>query len=174
MSKRKREKEAKNRLFYGTAKPSYNQRKYDADELRPEWRFTGYYSFVWRGDEKFCIYGIADPRDHLIRYVGQTCKPVRVRLREHMKSPVGATMKVWLESLQQAGVDPEIVVMEWCNNWHFCEKKWIARLRAVGSLLNVTDGGVRGRHRSTANRIRCIGGPVKVFTKEEIADLHMG
>ena len=150
----------------------YQQRKYGCDELDRSWRFTYNHKAERLRGEPFCIYGIADPRDHVIRYVGWTKQSLRARLSKHISAPVGQYMARWLGGLVDAGIMPEIVPLQWCFDYEAAERFWIARMRAIGTLLNVTDGGRGNRRRCIGSRLKTIGGPVKVFSKEEVAALN--
>jgi hypothetical protein len=96
-----------------------------------------------KGQEQVYIYGLADPRDHVIRYVGKTSLPLGARLDWHMKEPTNQRMAEWLCELEWKGIRPEIAVLEICHvtKWENTERMWIARLRAVSSMLNVEPGG---------------------------------
>jgi hypothetical protein len=139
----------------------------------PIWRFTRSHSKptdAVRGE--VYIYGLADPDDHVIRYVGKTSKDVRIRAAGHMCNPTNEAMSIWASQLRERGKIFEVVIMEICNakNWEHAERKWIAQLRRVGSLLNISRGGKRMDPRDTKYKgNRSHGGPVKVFTKDEIA-----
>lgn len=150
----------------------YNRRKYQCDVLDKAWRFSYSHNPI-RNGEPYCIYGIADPRDHVIRYVGWTQVSLNRRLSQHIRNPVGRHMARWLGWMVASGIRPEIIAIEWCRDHDARERTWIARMRAVGTLLNVTDGGDRGgRRRCIGSRLRTVGGPVRTFTAEEIAELN--
>lgn len=151
---------------------SYNMRTFGCEVLDPNWKFSTSHRPQDRTTETHCIYGIADARDHVIRYVGYTSKEPQKRLAEHVARPVGKYMADWLAEIKASWGEPEIAVIEWCNDWSERERLWIARMRKVGSLLNVTDGGRYGRKKQNGSRVKCVGGPVKVFTKEEIDSMN--
>lgn len=96
------------------------------------------------------IYGLADPATEEIRYVGQTVRNPRGRLREHVRNaerPLKAKgqrrLRAWLRSLQE---EPLLVVLEETGDLDEAECRWIAKLREEGSrLCNMTDGGVAVR-----------------------------
>lgn len=135
------------------------------------------------------IYGIADPRDHLIRYVGKTECSLGMRLSWHLKRPVNWRMGVWLKSLAELCVRPEIAVIELCrrNAWEAREAHWIRKLRE--NLLNISPGepipektrplGRNGRRTMRIAKLEAIeiadrSGPVKVLTRDEISSLFPG
>jgi hypothetical protein len=58
------------------------------------------------------IYGIADPRDHVIRYVGQTTQPLSRRLGGHLNNARPSRLRTWFDTLIAAGVRPEILLLK--------------------------------------------------------------
>jgi hypothetical protein len=144
----------------------------------PELRFTTSHNV---GREKHpwevYIYGLADPRDHVIRYVGKTVKPLYERATGHMNDPTNARMAEWVESLDAANIAVEIVALEICTpkTWEMAERKWISRMRRIGTILNLDRGGIRGSQRgrkSNYKGTRTPAGPVRILTKDEIAKLN--
>lgn len=91
------------------------------------------------------IYGLLDPRDGLLRYVGQTIQPLKLRLLDHCKGNYPCRKTSWVKSLKKLGLRPRIVPLE--SEIHpsllnESEAAWIAIARATGAtLLNHTDGG---------------------------------
>jgi len=59
--------------------------------------YTTSYKPVSRYANLVYIYGLADPRDHLIRYVGKTQCSLWTRLEGHLKRPVNWKMRRWLK-----------------------------------------------------------------------------
>ena len=94
------------------------------------------------------IYGLIDPRDHLIYYVGLSSRGMR-RPREHRKNPDFDCGK-WIKQLQAAGLDYEIVVLEVLpddSKLSVTERWWIAYGKCCGwPLTNLTRGGEYDRH----------------------------
>lgn len=91
------------------------------------------------------IYGMIDPRDRSLIYVGRSCDPAR-RIRDHMRPVVlglGSQhpLHVRLRNMQRAGVSPELVVLETVNKTeaHRAEERWIAAFRPAGTLCNQRD-----------------------------------
>jgi hypothetical protein len=116
------------------------------------------------------IYGLIDPRDRCLRYVGKTHKRREWRLGEHIQhASDGSTLPVhrWIRELLTQGSQPEIVVLERLPpdvDWRTAEveairlwRNWLdaklpythppqtpkskAALILKVSLLNVSSGG---------------------------------
>lgn len=97
------------------------------------------------------IYGLVDPRDESIRYVGK-CGDLGRRLGQHLQSRArdAHTAKgAWINELVDAGKQPEITVLEKLApeaDWEVRERFWIAQLTVLGApLTNATAGGIGGR-----------------------------
>jgi hypothetical protein len=61
------------------------------------------------------IYLLIDPRDGLIRYVGSTSRPVRVRFLSHRGAARRGShhpVAVWVRGLLDAGLDPLLVPLD--------------------------------------------------------------
>lgn len=90
------------------------------------------------------IYGILDPRDGTLRYVGKA-NDARKRFAGHMRETRRRTpLYDWLAKMRAAGLTPTYVVLLECDadGWEAYEVKAIADARASGArLLNVADGG---------------------------------
>lgn len=94
------------------------------------------------------IYGLIDPRDRLLRYIGKSDAP-HERLRQHI---VESGREVhhrahWIQALLRLGLMPEVVLLEQVavEDWEQAERWWIAWFRALGAkLVNDTDGGDGG------------------------------
>lgn len=94
------------------------------------------------------IYGLADPRDGRIRYVGRTVN-VDARLVAHQGARTENTAKrSWIAELRRAGLAPTLKQLETCTE-ESCgtvEQRWISRFRTAGEcLLNVSAGGAPRR-----------------------------
>ena len=93
------------------------------------------------------IYGLADPRNGVIRYVGKTNNLQR-RMWKHL-SPSGKSKcrhcAAWLNTLKVDGIAPKVTTLEVLPDeadWSATEKKWIKHFRDAGhDLTNITDGG---------------------------------
>lgn len=90
------------------------------------------------------IYGLTDPRDGRVRYVGKANDPTS-RLKGHLRdcrrrnTPVYA----WIRKLAGLGLSPGLCVLEAdCADWKEAERRIIAERRGAGEkLLNVAEGG---------------------------------
>ena len=97
------------------------------------------------------IYALCDPESGDVRYIGKTNNPNR-RLGQHCRPTYsnGGTIprrRRWLDSLKKRGLDPEMVVIEWVDDWDSAERYWVSLFRELGfDLVNGTDGGKDYRH----------------------------
>lgn len=101
---------------------------------------------------KTYIYGLVDPSDNRIRYIGKSNNPQK-RLYEHhqIKRLKTHTHKNnWIKSLLKLNLKCKIVVLEECDesNWQEREKFYIKKYK--NQLTNTTDGG-QGEFRKTWN-----------------------
>lgn len=95
--------------------------------------------------KKVYIYGLFDPRDNALRYVGKTIKP-KTRLWEHVyNSRKRETDKdKWIAELIELGLSPTFEILEQTDEegWPDAEKMWISKSIADGcDLFNVSEGG---------------------------------
>lgn len=112
---------------------------------------------IYDGD--ISIYGLFDPRDGELRYVGKAKNPAK-RLIEHMfdsqlKSKTHRNH--WLKTLKVGGLKPMMVVLEKCESsvWQQCEIFWIRFCKRMGcDLVNSTDGGEGGFNPSPETRYK--------------------
>ena len=91
--------------------------------------------------EQILIYGLRDPVDGRIKYVGQTQNP-KTRLDTHLT--LARTGKLdpksrWIASLLQAGLKPVAVILAVAtdSNCREMEEKWLASARSEGDVFNV-------------------------------------
>lgn len=98
---------------------------------------------------KVFIYGLYDPRNGELRYIGKA-KCLKTRLFGHMTTP---SLKQnhhrahWLRQLDTLGLRPEIKVIEETaeRKWQERERHWINHFRNLGAnLTNTTEGGEGG------------------------------
>ena len=97
------------------------------------------------------VYGLRDPRDGSIRYVGRTRYP-KQRLNSHCGASEyfikrRSAKSKWVRRLRRRGLKPEMVILERCvkDRRVEVEAKWIQHYRTTGKLYNVYDS-------STCNR----------------------
>ncbi len=102
------------------------------------------------------IYGLFDPRLSLdlpsCRYVGQTGKPIDVRLDEHVslaRTGKKRHVLVWIRKLIREGVEPVVILIEQIDDSDpdaidEAEIRWIAKGRAEGWRLTNQNNGGRG------------------------------
>ncbi len=102
----------------------------------------------------YTIYGLVDPRDGRVYYVGRTIHSLEARLRGHLSEakrgnrPVGRWLCEVLAHIER----PVGIVLQQCSEDDHeradeLEGRWIGLLRRVGHpLTNVKPGGVGGRH----------------------------
>lgn len=82
---------------------------------------------------RYLIYGLVDPRNRCLRYVGKTHKRREIRLAEHiLRASLGRRAPVyeWIRSLQAEGLAPEIFVLERVPataSWRMAEREAISR-----------------------------------------------
>jgi hypothetical protein len=139
---------------------------------------------VGKRDDEVYIYGICDPRDHVVRYVGKTRGPLLDRLHGHEFTPSNQALCEWLKALRTQGVRAEIRALEVCENfrWQDREIYWIAKIRKEHKLLNVAKGG-RFYAAPKGNLEKCASqrfqrltiarsGPVRHLSREEIEALR--
>ena len=64
---------------------------------------------------RFLIYGLVDPRDRCLRYIGKTHKRRELRLQEHLEAARGGKTTYvynWIRELLESDRLPEIFVVE--------------------------------------------------------------
>lgn len=92
------------------------------------------------------IYGLYDPRNDELRYIGKSKDPNQ-RLFDHLstvKNNEISSKANWLRELISEGYIPLVKILEKTDdiNWEEAEKRWIREGREKGlNLLNVADGG---------------------------------
>lgn len=111
---------------------------------------------------KYLVYGLADPCDGRIRYVGKSSTG-EARLSGHLsKARLGGRTHRdnWIRSLFAAGHEPDFEVLEAFENaddLSLAECFWIAQMKGLGAdLTNHTNGGEgqNGRAVSAATRTK--------------------
>lgn len=93
----------------------------------------------------YSIYGLIDPVDGKIKYVGATTKKVSDRSRQHIHEAVNGRKSKnpknkWIYGLKQKGLEPVPCLLQRCEegNWKKAERKFIAMF---DTLLNIEKGG---------------------------------
>lgn len=86
------------------------------------------------------IYGLCDPRDGRLRYVGKSDNPEH-RLRSHLSDAAYNMKTQWLANLKHAGLIPSVVLLDIVpmSQWQKYERSWISAYRS--QLTNVDSGG---------------------------------
>lgn len=95
----------------------------------------------------YLIYGLLDPRNREVRYVGKSCsglrRPNRHRRPCELRTPTYKNR--WVLALAGLGLKPEVQILEDVGSPDgLCERErwWIAKFREDGArLTNLTDGG---------------------------------
>jgi hypothetical protein len=129
------------------------------------------------------IYGLSDPRDNAVRYVGKTVAPLATRLGRHLTYAVTRRDKTyrshWIRSLIEAGHKPVIFLIEAAGeDWVERERFWIARYREIDArLTNHAIGGQgpsgfkRPLEQCEAIRVFRLGKRVHLWSEESRAKL---
>lgn len=91
------------------------------------------------------IYGLCDPEDNAIRYVGKANNP-KSRLGGHICTSRRKTTKLcsWIKGIVDRGEKPSMKILERVpvDEWKLAERRWISELSDSGSLLfNISPGG---------------------------------
>lgn len=92
------------------------------------------------------IYAIKCPLENRVVYVGKTIRSLNTRLSEHITSPKSEIKIEWAKKLRQAGMKPEIFLLEELpagSSWEKSENKWI-KFYDLDVLLNGNGGGAGG------------------------------
>src|SRR5690349_9842599 len=86
-------------------------------------------------ESKYLVYGLVDPRNHMVRYIGQSSRGMK-RPRAHRSKPQSDQTHCarWVRSLHGQGLDFEIVVLECCTEETLDDAEcwWIAYGRCSG------------------------------------------
>lgn len=120
-------------------------------------------NLITRMSSQFIIYGLVDPRDGQLRYVGKSCSGKKRPSNTHRRSLAGREGRThkanWIFNLHESGFRPGIVVIQEFDSSEilsFAERHWIAYFRQMGCpLTNLTDGGDGAPgHKKTINTIQ--------------------
>lgn len=125
---------------------------------------------------KFIVYGLIDPRNGEIRYVGKSSNGLhRPKTHYFNKDPTHRTH--WIQVLKRLGINYEVTTLEVLESYDGLEESeifWIGYLRFVGArLTNHTSGGEGSPGRklspeSIAKMIRSHGGLDRKRTGEVV------
>lgn len=116
------------------------------------------------------IYGLIDPRDKLIHYIG-SAQDAFARFGEHIKS-IGDTRKeLWIAELKALGLQPELIILATvADEDRFKEEyRWIYLGRISGWPLTNTSAMVTGRYIELAD---CVSGSVQDIVDDRSAVYH--
>lgn len=84
------------------------------------------------------VYGLVDPTDGSVRYVGKSDRP-KYRVTTHLSCSAAKPVRAWVEDLATAGLRPQLVILhavqpgEDSAPW---EMHYILHFRQHGRLLN--------------------------------------
>ena len=143
------------------------------------------YLVMEAGGERYtAIYGLLDPRDKKIKYVGKSVEP-RGRVVAHRNGTAtnhcNANFRSWMSELKSADLWPRTLILEAVplSAWEEAERKWIAYVRSIGHpLTNVSNGGAGlEEHRNSAiDRMRAASLGIKrsAETRAKISAAHKG
>ncbi len=95
---------------------------------------------------EWSVYVLRDPITKAVRYIGVTCKPLEVRLAEHLKDTRHNTRKAnWIKHLKKSGLSPQIIKLEdFSTKNEACSKEitYIKKYKDDGiDLVNLSNGG---------------------------------
>lgn len=100
------------------------------------------------------IYALIDPRTNTVRYIGQTTKPIEVRLAGHLAAPA-PFVRSWIEELSFAGCTPQISPIREdvpADQMDEAEKEEIRAHAERGDILNVVGNQPGNARRRKASR----------------------
>ena len=92
------------------------------------------------------IYGLTDPSDGSVRYIGKSNDRIR-RFKDHLFNAFkgNAPVYAWIRKLRKLGLQPGLVVLKELKpdeDWKSEERRLISEYRSRGEeLLNVSSGG---------------------------------
>lgn len=89
--------------------------------------------------KSIAIYALADPRNHLVRYVGRT-KNLAQRLRGHGSARSELRLKEWVGALRKRKLRPIYIVLQRVHREDASEAEttWIQSFSRQGLLLNLS------------------------------------
>lgn len=98
------------------------------------------------------IYALVDPRNDVVRYVGQTKDP-KARLRQHLCKAVNARVGAWLAELAALGLEPRFDELRVVDKSGGDQAEYDAMYLHRRTLLNLGPAGT-GRRDGPRNPIR--------------------
>lgn len=104
------------------------------------------------------IYGLIDPRDGKIRYVGKTIQRLDYRLQQHVwtstRRPSKRIVAGWITELAGWGLRPSIILLEEVepDQWREAERRWGKKIQAQNALTNDLNRFGNGSTRSYVAR----------------------
>lgn len=116
------------------------------------------------GAKQYKVYGLFDPRDGQLKYIGMTSTPLSARLSVHHATAKKSNLKrpcssiPWLKELLALNLKSQIMLLESFDTLEgaYEAEKWnIAYFRSIGcNLVNMSDGGAgpNGTKRSEKTR----------------------
>ncbi len=137
-------------------------------------------------DKSIYIYGLVDPRDNQIKYIGNT-NNIKKRYYEHLKisTRLESKKQKWVKELLVLNFKPKMkVLLETTEDKrYFLEKEFIAHYKQFCDLKNTTEGGKGGAGKEggrkileanikngnfirISKRMTGSGNPMKKFTKK--------
>lgn len=126
-------------------------------------------------NNKHVIYGLIDPRNSELKYVGLT-SDIKTRLMAHLKpsSLKKNTYKNnWIKSLQKENLRPEVLILERyenANDLSQAEIELIEYYKFIGcNLTNGDSGGIGGKgrkHSEEENKAKSERQKGKIFSEE--------
>lgn len=100
--------------------------------------------FRYNGPKAVIVYGLVDPRDQTLRYVGVTGNADK-QLQAHLKAGHSSwEMRTWIRTAKRARAKIFMVTLGVAGpeNWGHAERVWITWFRRRGRLYNVHAGGM--------------------------------
>lgn len=94
-------------------------------------------------DRKIWIYGLIDPRNNEVKYVGKTFRLER-RFKDHLNEKGNTLKTAWIKKLKKLNLIPELFILDETNieKCDDLEIYWICQMKTWGfSLKNMTNGG---------------------------------
>lgn len=93
------------------------------------------------------IYGLVDPRDNKVRYVGASVDPL-ARYKQHLSSFDGSKYKKgWIAELKKYKLRPQILIIETCSHENSLKRElhYISKYGDICRLTNDLNNPTRER-----------------------------